>query len=176
MEWFNILLASGLISALTSYFVSIRLKNQDFKNAYYKEIIKKRLNAYTFIENQISAMKGVILGDDNRPYHFIFGQGELKFLEYHKDLLIAISLSLWIDDKTVEKLQDINDIFFTLINKVHNKSNDEIEEIGKEYYQKISDLRFELEQTAKTGLYQLHDMKKAFKGKRKNTKRKIKEK
>lgn len=49
-----------------------------------------------------------------------------------------------------------------------------MEEIGKDYYQKISDMRFSLENSVKIGLYNLHDIKKAFKTKKTNEKRYVK--
>lgn len=63
-ETIKILLASsliaGIVSTIVSYITSIRLKKIDFKNEYYKEILKKRLHAYEFIENQIAVLKSVV--------------------------------------------------------------------------------------------------------------------
>jgi hypothetical protein len=44
--------------------------------------LKKRLVAYEHIEIQLTLLKAVVLGDYKLPYHIIFGQGEVKFLEY----------------------------------------------------------------------------------------------
>jgi hypothetical protein len=166
-------LVAGLISAIVSYFISIRLKRFDFKNEYYKEILKKRLKAYQYIENQISVLKAVVLGEDKKPYHSIFSFGEEKFYEFQKDLAAAISSSLWIDEKTNEELQKLNDLFFNLNNKIHSNGKQEMEEVGKLYYDKISNLRFSLENSVKNGLYDLHDVKKAFRVKKNNTPRVI---
>jgi len=176
-ETIKILLASGVIagivSAIISYLTSIRLKKMDFKNEYYKEILKKRLHAYEFIENQIAIMKSVVLDDDGKPYHMIFGQGESKFYEFQKNLMLAISYGLWIDNKTSETLDEINNLFFNLNNHINKKSDSEIEEIGKEYYNRVSGLRIQLERDVKNGLYDLHDIKKIFKYKKRNKKRVI---
>ncbi len=177
MELIKILLASSVIAGLTSvivsYFTSLRLKKLDFKNEYYKEIFKKRLNAYQNIENQIAVLKSVVLGNDNKPYHMIFSSGESEFYKYQQNLMLAISSSLWIDDKTTKELEKLNNLFFNINNRINNKNQIEIEEIGKEYYQRLADLRFNLENLVKTGLYDLHDVKKAFIIKRKNEKRTI---
>ncbi|MCL3780959.1 hypothetical protein EMN47_11250 [Prolixibacteraceae bacterium JC049] len=162
---------AGIISAVVSYFTTLRLKKYDFKTEYYKEILKKRLNAYQYIENQIGVLKAVVMGDDKRPFHMMFSEGETKFLEYQQNLLVAISFSLWIDETTVKELEKLNNLFFNINNHVHNKDVEKMEEIGKHYYQKISDLRFSLENSVKTGLYNLHDIKKAFKTKKINKKR-----
>jgi hypothetical protein len=153
--------------------ISIRLKKLDFKNEYYKEILKKRLHAYGFIETQIAVLKSVVLGDDGKPFHMIFGQGETKFLEFQTNMGLAISYGLWIDDKTSKTLDEMNNLFFNLNNHVHNKSDSEIEKIGQEYYQRVADFRIRLEKDLKNGLYNLHDIKKAFKTKKRGPKRVI---
>ncbi|MDT0690870.1 hypothetical protein RM549_13815 [Salegentibacter sp. F188] len=174
-EIIKIILASSLIaaiiSAVVSYFTSVKLKSLDFKNDYYKEILKKRLNAYELIENQIILLKTVVLGDDQKPYHIIFGSGDKKFFEFQQNLHLASVHGLWIDPKTTKSLEKLNSLFFNLNIKVHSKSDIEIETIGKEYYQKISDLRFTLENDVKKGLYNLTDMKKTFQTTDKNEKR-----
>ncbi len=166
---------AGIISAIVSYFITIRLKKLDFRNEYYKEILKKRLVAYEYIETQISVLKAVVLGDDGKPYHMIFGEGENKLLEYQQNLFLAVNKSLWIDQETTKSLERLNDFFFNINNKAYGKNEAEIIEIGQQYYKKLSDLRFELENSTKKGLYNLHDMKKAFKLSPKNQERIIRE-
>jgi hypothetical protein len=167
IELTKIILASsvvaGFISAIVSYFTSLRLKSLDFKNEYYKVILKKRINAYEHIERQIGVLKLIVLGDDKKPFHNIFIEGEARFLEYQQNLFFAITSGIWIDEKTSKELDKLNNLFYNLNNHIHNKSKEEMEEIGKEYYSKISGLRISLEDAVKTGLYDLHDMKKAFK-------------
>ena len=51
-----------------------------------REILKKRLVAYEHIEFQLSILKPVVLGDNKKPYHAIFSEGEDKLLEYQKNL------------------------------------------------------------------------------------------
>tara|TARA_R110000868_G_C10794055_1_gene756559 strand:+ start:528 stop:1073 length:546 start_codon:yes stop_codon:yes gene_type:complete len=180
MENLNVILTSsliaGIISAFVSYFISIRLKKLDFKNEYYKEILKKRLNAYQYIEAQIAVLKNVVLDEkDNVPYHSIFSYGDVEFFDYQKNLIMAINYNLWIDDKTTNILERINELFYSLNIKINGLSEIEMHKIGKLYYQQISDLRFELENATKEGLYNLHDIRKAFKTKKKNTKREFRQ-
>ena len=140
-----------------------------------REILKKRLVAYEHIEFQLSILKPVVLGDNKKPYHAIFSEGEDKLLEYQKNLFLAVNKNLWIDFETTKKLESLNDFFFNINNKAYQKNDAEIIEIGKQYYKKLSDLRFELENATKKGLYNLHDMEKAFKTSPKNQERVIKE-
>tara|TARA_R110002012_G_scaffold99170_2_gene237084 strand:+ start:1896 stop:2444 length:549 start_codon:yes stop_codon:yes gene_type:complete len=164
-------LIAGVISSLISFFISVTLRKMDFRNDYYKEILKKRLYAYQFIENQIVVMKAVVLGDDGKPYHMIFSQGEEKLLEFQKDMGLAITYSLWIDDKTSNSLDELNNLFFNINNQVYGKSEDDVIKIGQKYYQKVADFRISLENDIKNGLYDLHDIKKIFKRKTKSSKR-----
>lgn len=144
----------------------------DFKNEYYKEILKKRIKAYEFIERQIAVMKTVVLDKtDGKPYHLILSEDENTFHEFQKDLGLAISYSLWIDGKTSKTLDELNQLFYEINNLIIDKSKSEVENIGKQYYQSIADYRIRLELDLKKGLYDLHDVKKIFKEKRRNTKR-----
>jgi len=169
-------LIAGCVSALVSYFISVRLKKLDFRNDYYKEILKKRLASYEYIEMQLAVLKSVVLDeDDGKAYHVMFSYGENQFFDYQKNLLMSISMSMWIDEETNENLEKLNDLFYNLNLKVSDKSTEEMIEIGKKYYNLISDLRFKLENSTKKGLYNLHDIDKAFKIKKENKKRDIRE-
>jgi len=159
---------SGVISAIISYFFSLKIKKLDFRNEYYKTIINKRMEVYKFVENQVATLKTVVLGDDKKPYHIIFAYGEEKFIEFQQNLSSAISNSIWIDDDTMKTLESLNNLFFSLNNKVHKKTKMEIETLGKEYYKKISDLRFNLENNLKRGLFDLPNVEKIFKTKETN--------
>ncbi|MDL2142765.1 MULTISPECIES: hypothetical protein [Flavobacterium] len=167
---------AGIVSAIVSYVITVKLKKLDFKNEYYKEILKKRLVAYQYIESQIAVLKTVVLDEaDSQPYHMMFSYSDIEFFEFQKNMLMAISFSLWIDDETSENLEKLNELFYNLNIKAGGKSNLELIDLGKKYYQHISDLRFQLENSTKRGLYNLHDIDKAFKTKKVNTKREIRE-
>lgn len=178
IEFLNIILTStliaGITSAIVSFLTSLHLRKVDYRNDYYKEIIKKRMDAYEYIDAQIAILKPVVLDDnDGRAYHIIFSYGEDEFLNFQKNLFVAVSYSMWIDKHTTGELENLNGLFYSLNNKIHLKTNSEAIEIGKEYYEKISDSRFRLEQATKKGLYNLHDVKKVFKSEKKNRKRYI---
>lgn len=177
MNTLNILLTSsifaGIISAFVSYFISIKLKRVDFKNEYYKQILIKRLEVYEHIEFLISTLKPVVLGDDNKPYHIVFNKGENKLYESQKELFFVVNKNIWVDNKTTKQLEKLNDFFFNINNLAFEKTEEEIIEIGKKYYDKLAELRINLENSTKEGLYNLHDIEKSFKSKLSNQKREI---
>ena len=167
-------LVAGIVSILVSYVTSVWLKKIDFKNEYFKEILKKRLAAYQYIEAQLAILKSVVLDEeDGKAYHMMFSYSDVEFLDYQKNLIMAINFGLWIDDETAQKLQDLNELFYNLNIKAHGKSKGELIKLGKTYYKELSSLRFELENSTKTGLYNLHDIDRAFKTKKKDSVRKI---
>tara|TARA_B110000902_G_scaffold231865_1_gene274446 strand:- start:8647 stop:9123 length:477 start_codon:yes stop_codon:yes gene_type:complete len=141
-ELINILLASGIVSVFTSYFVSIRLKKQDFKNDYYKEIIKRRCDAYNEVDIFVSQIKVVVVDEKNgETYHSILSRTSHKFLESQVNLQQAMLRSFWIDEKKSSKLEDINYLFFNIILEIYNKNSTELIMVAKKYYKEISDLR-----------------------------------
>lgn len=176
MDNLNLILTStliaGIVSSIVSFLISIQLKKVDFKHEYYKEILKKRLTSYQYIEAQLALLKTVVLDEkDHKPYHIIFSYGEDKLIEYQKNMVMAMGYSFWIDEDTVQSIEKLNELFYGVNLKVNGKSNNEIIEIAKTQYENISELRFQLENSAKRGLYNLHDIKKASKIKKSNTKR-----
>lgn len=155
---------SGIISALISYIISVRLKNIDYKNEYYKKILDKRLDAYKYLENQIAVMKTTVMDDeDGKAYHFIFGSGSDGVIEFHKNLVVAMSYSIWINDKTVKIMEDLNQYFY-LISSVNDEK--QIVSKAKRDYHKIAGLRKELEKSVKSDLFNLHNLDEFIKEKK----------
>ncbi|MDR2970706.1 MAG: hypothetical protein LBU83_02075 [Bacteroidales bacterium] len=172
-EHITIILTSTLVASIVSILVThitiLRQKRVDFRNEYYKIILAKRLKAYQFVETQIAVLKSVVVESDGKPYHVIFSYGEDKFIEFQQNLLLAISYGLWIDDGTMKELEKLNELFFSLNNQIRSKAQNEILNVGKIYYQKISDTRLKLENSVIKGLYELHDVRKILRTQKTNT-------
>ena len=156
-------LISGTVSAIISYFVNLRMKKLDYKNEYYKILIKKRLDAYQFVENQTAVLRNIAFDeDDNHAYHLMFAYGEDKCIEFQQNIMIANSKGLWIDEATSKTLDEFNHLFYSINNKIHNKSKEEIEKIGKDYYKQMSNLRVKLENNLRKGFNDLHNVETIF--------------
>ena len=174
----NLILAnvvvSGIISTAMSYFVSVKLKDLDYRNEYYKQIIERRLNAYQNLEKPISELKGILLDTtklDQEPYHMFMSIGKSGFYEFLACVMNAFSDNLWLDDETNDNLEHLNQVLLVIGNEISDKSDEEIVHIGKNYYDKLSETRFHLENSMKQGLYNLHDVKKGLKIKKHRKKR-----
>lgn len=156
-------LISGIVSAIISYYFNLKIKKLDYKNEYYKILINKRLEAYQFVENQISVLRNITFDElDNKTYHIMFSFGEDECINFQKNLMIAKSKGLWIDEETTNTIDEFNEIFYNINQKINNKTEIEIENIGKNYYKKISNLRVKLENNLREGLNDLHNIEKIF--------------
>jgi len=161
-ELFKIILTSSLIatilSAIVSALVSIKLKQLDYKNEYYKKILDKRLDAYQFLENQIAVLKNTVLDDkDGRAYHIIFSYGEDDFHKFQHNLFLAMSYSTWINNNTTEHMEKLNELFFHISLKV--EANADLVTLGKNHYKEIASHRKKLEGCVRNDLMNLHDLK-----------------
>ena len=165
-------LIASIISALISAIIALRVKHIDYKNQYYREIIRKRLEAYQFIENQIAVLKTTVLDeDDKKAYHSIFSFGKDEFFKFQKNVIAAMAFSIWIDERTTNTMEKLNDTFYRINNEIQNKKD--LTQTGKQHYNEIAKLRKELEGNVRDDLYNLHKLKRFFKSKTSGGKRRI---
>jgi len=152
-------LIAGILSAIVSAIVSIKLKNLDYKNEYYKKILEKRLEAYKFLETQISVLKTSAIDEDGKAYHIIFSYGYDQFREFQQNLFAAMAYSLWINKGTIDQMEKLNEIFFKISRKT--SGNPEILiQLGKDNYRPIAKQRQLLEDAVRNDLLNLHNIKK----------------
>lgn len=152
-------LIAAILSAIVSAFVSIKLKSLDYRNEYFKKILEKRLDAYKFIETQIALLKNTVLDNDGLAFHQIFAYGEDGFHEYQKNLIVAMSYSMWINEKTTDYMEDLNAVFFKISGKISNQNDEYVSKIAKQHYHEISKLRKLLEDSVRNDLLNLHNLK-----------------
>ena len=165
-------LVAGSICTILSHYFTLKVVNTNYKNEYYKILIKKRIEAYEYIETQTAIFRIVVFDDiDRRFYHLMFSKGEESFIEFQKNLVFANKCNLWLDDNIYKTLDEINNLFYNIVTKLHNKSEEESINIGKEYYQQISDFRIKLENDLRKALRDLYKIKPLFKEKEKKEKR-----
>jgi len=164
----SIILTSSVISAIVSAsiagIISLRTKKLDFRYAYYKTILEKRITAYQFIESQVAVLKTTIIDQDNKPYYAIFDTGYDDFFKFQQNLYAAMSYSLWIGDNTITVMQELNDIFYNL-SLTETDSNDELISKGKNNYKAIAKIRKSIEDNIKKDMLQLDDIDKFLKTK-----------
>jgi hypothetical protein len=140
---------SGLITGL----YSLRAKQREYMNEYYKLILARRIAAYEHLETLIVSLKTAVLDHDKKPYHLLFANDENWQTAY--DLMGRLSTqSLWLSEDAFTKSQELNYLMFGL------KPEGSVIEFGKSNYRKLAELRSDLERILAADLLTLHDVKR----------------
>lgn len=164
------ILSSTLVSAIVSGIITLYMKRVDYKQEYYKQIINKRLEAYSYIETQLSVLKSSTLDTESRdphPYYMIFAFGYEKYLEFQQNLFTAISKNIWINQETSESLDKLSRLFFKITSSIKDITDrEELIKLGKIYYKEIAALRYEIEILCRNDLFFLYNFKDLKKNKK----------
>lgn len=107
-----------------------------------------------------------------KKYHLIFAYGKDNFLDYQKNLIVAMAYGLWINDKTLAFMEKLNELFYYISMDINKAEGDDITMIGKIYYNKLAEIRNELEFNVRNDLLYLYDFSK-FSKKGRRSKRSI---
>lgn len=163
-------ISSSVIATLLSSLINLYIKKQDFKNEYYKLLIKKRMDAYEWIENQLALLKTSVIDEhDGKPYHQVFSFGESYFLKYTESTIYTNSNNLWLNQKTNNKLDELIHILNRISFEFDTAKDSDLIKAGKQYYWDIAKVRDELENLTRRDLLKLYNFKHI---KKKNSKKK----
>lgn len=164
MDILIIILSSTVISALVSTVIggwfSLRSKQSDYANAYYKLILERRLAAYEEVEKLIGSIKVAVVDTDDRPYHELFSRGNDLGAAY-KTLSGTMSKALWLSDELFKLTRELN----LLVYKGATQDLGLIE-FGKQNYTIIAKLRTNLEKVHVRDMLTLHDAPAFLKAKK----------
>lgn len=134
----TIISSSVLASILTSLF-NLRLQNLNYKKDYYKKLLDKRLDAYETLNNLTKELSTFVQFNDYVIHGFMCT--EQFNTDFISKLDRTISKSFWLDNKTSEKLTELN-VF--LLNNVSNNIDEFLStEKKKEKYQELGHIHFE---------------------------------
>lgn len=160
------ILSSSILTALFTSIITgwfdVLLKNKEYQNDYFKEVIKRRIEAYGYIDTQISVLKISAYDEtDSKIYHLVFAYSEEDFYDFQKNLGSALSKGIWINTQTKEILSDLSSVFLKVTSEFDPKTH--LVEGGKKYYEEIVSIRNRLENTFCKDMAELHDVKKFLK-------------
>lgn len=150
-DYYKIILTSSVVAATISTiisgfiaFVSIRLKH---RNDYYQKIIDKRLEAYDFINNQLSLLKFTGFDEKDKKFFYVmFNQSQNDILEFQNNLIQAFSKSFWIDKETIKNMEKLNQVFYLINNEITENIENNCN-VGKKYYNRIANIKNKLEES-----------------------------
>lgn len=153
-------LISGILGASIAGAFALRGKRDEYRNDYYKSVLKRRIEAYEKLESLINALKLTVLDNDQRPYHRVFYAQEC-WGELYKLFIDATSHPLWLTDEVFDKTRELNIMF------LHASSQQrDLIEFGKNNYEPIAELRSEIERIVAMDMLALHDIESFLKRKR----------
>lgn len=153
--WLAILsssLLSGIFGALIAGAFTLRGKQNDYVNDYFKTIIRRRLDAYEKLEKLINSLKQSVLDNDQQLYHRVFSS-EATWTDIYALFLEATSHPLWLSDDVFAKTRELNIMF---LHASSNRRN--LVEFGKSNYAPIAKLREEIERLHARDMLVLHDV------------------
>ena len=154
-------LVSAIVSALIAGRYSLRAKENEYINEYYRTVVQRRVLAYEYLERLIVSLKTAVLEGDRRPYHILFSNEDAFKLAY--ELLGNLTFhALWLSDEAFEKTRDLNYRLF----RVKPEQVSTID-FGKENYEFIAGLRSDLERIVAKDMLELHAVERFLKAKQK---------
>ena len=146
-----------VVGALITGAFSLRAKRAEYVNAYYSLVLERRVKAYEAVERLVTMLKMAVVDADERPYHFAFsGHDEL---ELYGQFLEITSQALWLSDDLFAKTRDLNLL-------VYERGDVKLLEFAKQNYEKIAELRTEIEALHGRDMLVLHDVSHFLKSKR----------
>ncbi|NTU49955.1 MAG: hypothetical protein HGA87_03545 [Desulfobulbaceae bacterium] len=164
MDILTVVLSSSVVSAIVSALVgglfSLRTKQNEYANAYYKMILERRLAAYEEVERLIVAIKVAVIDDDKKPYHFLFSKDDDQ-LGVYQQLHGTMSYSLWLSDELFELTRQLNFLVYSGTPK-----DDGLVEFAKKNYTAVAELRTKLETVHTRDMLALHDVPSFLKAKK----------
>lgn len=150
---------SGIVGALIGGWFSLRTKQNEYANTYYKLVLERRLVAYEEVEQLITRIKVAVLDKDQRPYHLLFSKNDDQE-ELYKLLFAVMSRALWFSDELFERTRELNVLIYS-----RTRDGSCLVEFGKTNYREIAELRTKIEKLHARDMLTLHEVPKFLRSK-----------
>jgi hypothetical protein len=162
--WLAILSSSvitGLIGALLAGWFSLRSKQNEYANTYYKLVLERRLAAYEQVERLIVQIKVAIVdNDDKRPYHLLFSKDDDRDTLY-KLLFTVMSTALWLSDDLFDRTRELNVLVYS-----RTSHGEGLIDFGRQHYTTIAELRTKMEIAHARDMLTLHEVPQFLRSKK----------
>lgn len=161
----TIILSSSLLSAILTGLITWLIKRYDFRQEYYKELIKRRIECYEHVENFLGGFTIVGYVRENGSRYYNCMVDEKTYMDvFIKDLGVAIKFSMWINNETCKLLGKFNSFAFDynqlIIGRDISSKDDEERMIIQAscHYVEIQKLKDELRMCVIKDLKRLHKL------------------
>ncbi len=162
--WLAVLSSSllgGIVGAIVGGMFTLRGKQNEYVNDYYKTIIRRRVAAYEKVELLIVNLKAAVVApEDSRPYHLLFASE--KDDDWKRALLLVsevLNEGLWLTQEMFNKVRDLSYLLFQF------EKPDSVIEYGRRLYKDLATRRDELERLLAKDMLHLHDVPRFLKQK-----------
>jgi hypothetical protein len=154
-QWISFV--GGFLAALVAGYVSLRVKQNDFVNEYYKTIVHRRIAAYEALETFILNLKLTTMDEnDNGQYQALFANSVDSM---HQLMFRVMANGLWLSDEVTAKYRELEVLLYPLTH------DDEMIAFGKKHFREVSTIRAELERLLAIDMSGLHNVKKFLRSK-----------
>lgn len=153
------ILTSTVLATIVNRLIEHWFRAIEYRREYFKTILKKRLEAYEWVETHISTLKQTVADEDGRPYHSIFSSGGDAFLNSTALLIQANSCNLWLNKRTAETFETLLQVFNKINLGYDTESDEQVIQAGKDNYHNIADLRRKLEECVRADIINLYKIK-----------------
>ncbi|MFC6647429.1 hypothetical protein ACFQBQ_18000 [Granulicella cerasi] len=151
----------SLVAATGAAFIALRSKNKDYENDYYKQVLQRRIEAYSYIEKLILNFKTAVPVAPNNLIHIVFsGEESDDPCGIHRLILDLSTQSFWLSDEMFAKSREID------LALLERDTFTSWHEFGVANYQKFAVLRVDLEELYARDLGSLHMVPRFLRHKR----------
>jgi hypothetical protein len=143
-------LAGVLLAAVIGGLYTLRAKQNEYANDYYKTVIQRRIAAYEQLESLIVDFKIAVVDKDNKPYHLAFS-GETPKVNILRRFYLLRSQALWLSEDAFVETRELNYLLFGIPDAEAEAIN-----FGKRHYPDIAKRREVLESILAADMLELH--------------------
>ena len=156
-----LILTSSVLSAFITVCFQWVFKFLDYRLDYKKKVIDKRINAYESI-NSITWQLGFITQDGEKAWSGIFSSKNY-FDNFVTELILLRKDQIWLSERLLTKLQELNVLLTNLQNISNPISDEEYKALGIQNFLIIRKFRVEIENIYRNDFSELYKVKKFLK-------------
>jgi hypothetical protein len=149
------------LGGIFKFFYDYILKKEDFKNIYYKMILKKRIDAYEKVYGVVENLCLADVGEQGDAEVFLAFCSVENYNELKELRRVALMSYLFCGSETRNKIRELEHMFNDFIISDDHEQGD-LRRIGVDNYNRIREARIGLVASVFKDYKNLHDIKDYF--------------